>query len=290
MTLFIASLFLPQTLGFVQQEDNAPAVDVSDAGGSAHGKSGLSNIPNLLNTFASRTPSTAPTRRDSPMVLATPPVTPPRSRLISPTDNGMSRQASQDEHLSSLSARLHKVKVDPGAAKPKRNLTIPQSRASSPPAAALVTPRPPFMRSATKTRPAEYVPGEGKKRDHLLLRQTQAFVNPAYSNARYQTFDQDKGNGGLRNAVNAAFTAGRIKKPLWVGLLGREGQRGPLYLAHVLGIPGDEIASATKERIHRDFETRPNIHSLVVDVSDDTARQGYDHYCMCPITSHRSAN
>lgn len=70
------------------------------------------------------------------------------------------------------------------------------------------------------TRPPEYVPGDGKKRDSLSKRNSQAFVNPAYTSARYQTFDQDKGNGGLRNAMNAAFEAGRVKKPLWVGLPG----------------------------------------------------------------------
>lgn len=43
------------------------------------------------------------------------------------------------------------------------------------------------------------------------------------------------------------------------------------------GIPGDEISDITKQKIAKDFEAR--LHSLIVDVSDDTVRQGYDHYC-----------
>lgn len=255
MVNFVAALFLPQTLGFVPTEGPEP-----DAKEKASYQS--FSIPNLLDTFASRAPSNVPTRRDTPISASTPPRTPPRSRLVSP-DEISARSQQDDGGINSLSARLQQVTIDPAGARSRRNinLTIPQSRASSPPAAALVPTRPAFSRSAS-TRPPEHVQGDNVKADNVRKMIPLTPVNPVYSNAKYQTFDQTKGNGSLRNAINAAYNAGIIDQPLWVGLP---------------GIPGDEIDTVTKSKIRKDFEERLN--SLVVDVSDDTARQGYEHYC-----------
>lgn len=217
MTNYVASLFLPQSLGFVQELDET---SVESARERSTAVQNLQSIPHLLDSFASKAPSNAAsTRQETPILSATPPTTPPRSRVLSPTGTQQSR-GSNDEGINSLSARLHRVNVDPNAAKSKRNLAIPQSRASSPPSAALVTPRPPFSRVSSVTRPPEYVAGEDKKKENLSRRKSRVFVNPAYSDARYLTFDQDRGNGGLRNAINAAVQSGRIDQPMWVGLPG----------------------------------------------------------------------
>lgn len=255
MVNFVAALFLPQTLGFVPAEE-------SEADSKQKLPSQYFSIPNLLDTFASRGPSNAPTRRDTPTSATTPPRTPPRSRVVSP-DELSARMQHDDGGINSLSARLQQVNIDPVAARSRRNfnLTIPQSRASSPPAAALVPARPTFSRSAS-TRPPEHASGDEVRKVNVRKVLPQTPANPVYSTAVYQTFDQTKGNGSLRNAINAAYDAGIIEKPLWVGLP---------------GIPGDEIDSVTKSRIRKDFENR--LSSLVVDVSDDTARQGYEHYC-----------
>lgn len=217
MTNFVASLFLPQSLGFVQEVEPTLPEGIKSKSGQ---QQSLQSIPNLLDSFASKVPSNAvPTRQETPMLSPSPPSTPPMRVLSS--DGIQKSKAANDNGLSSLSARLQRVSVDPKAALSKRNLTIPQSRAASPPEGALVTPRPPFMRAVSTTRPPEYVPGEGKKKENLSKRKSRVYVNPAYSEARYMTFDQDRGNGGLRNAVDAAFRSGRTKRPLWVGLPGK---------------------------------------------------------------------
>ena len=269
MTSYVASLFLPQTLGFLssptkeQHQQQASHTPQQQLGSN---KLNPLNIPTLLETLASRNASNSITRHDTPALSPTPPLTPHRGNIASPDQGAAS---TGEDSLGSLSARLSKVKVDPVAAQSRRVLSIPRSQASSPPEAAIVTPRPTFQRTSSKTRPADVedlspvAQCQSKTRSNLSHRKSlSTVINPAYANAPFETFDQDMGNGGLRNAISAAFEAGKIKKPIWVGLP---------------GIPTDEIGSQTLLRIQKDFELRLN--SLIVDVRDDVVNKGYDHFC-----------
>ncbi|KAB8076217.1 glycosyltransferase family 20-domain-containing protein [Aspergillus leporis] len=72
----------------------------------------------------------------------------------------------------------------------------------------------------------------------------------------------EQGNGGLRNAVNAAERAGILSDKMWVG---------------TLGMPTDSLKDETRARIAETLED--DYESLTVFVGDDEFEGHYSHFC-----------
>ncbi|KAE8132498.1 glycosyltransferase family 20-domain-containing protein [Aspergillus pseudotamarii] len=72
----------------------------------------------------------------------------------------------------------------------------------------------------------------------------------------------EQGNGGMRNAVNAAERAGILSDKMWVG---------------TLGMPTDSLKDETRARIGETLED--NYNSLTVFVGDEEFEGHYSHFC-----------
>jgi trehalose 6-phosphate synthase complex regulatory subunit len=135
------------------------------------------------------------------------------------------------------------------------NWKQPTSRAKSPPSASVL------RHDDTKKRVASRVLKAAQKhkaREKLLSMSR----DRKFSHAGWTIEQADIGNGGLKNAVNAASNAGVLKDKLWVG---------------TLGMPTDElddhVRSNIAEKLEDDYDT------LTVFVNDRDFDGHYSHYC-----------
>jgi len=83
-----------------------------------------------------------------------------------------------------------------------------------------------------------------------------------FSKAEWTVEPAESGNGGLRNAVNAAVEARSLEEVTWVG---------------TLGMPTDVLQDATKDSIAE--KLRDEYDSLTVFCKDGDFDGHYNHFC-----------
>lgn len=135
-----------------------------------------------------------------------------------------------------------------------KTLMQPRSRASSPPPASVL--------QHNKTRE------KAEKLGRLGIRQPQLggrseSHDRVFAEAEWTVESSDQGNGGLRNAVNAAIRTGDVEDPIWVG---------------TLGMPTDAL-EGTQRKIDIDEKLASEYNCQVVTCKDSDFDGHYSHYC-----------
>jgi trehalose-6-phosphate synthase len=135
-----------------------------------------------------------------------------------------------------------------------RLFTQPRSRASSPPPADILKHQKTAEKAAALGRAGIRQPQlEGRSESH----------DRVFAHANWNVVPADQGNGGLRNAVNAAERNGNLDDKIWVG---------------TLGMPTDALEGTQQKQ---DIEDRlaTEHDSLTVFCKDSDFDGHYTHYC-----------
>ncbi|EWC46257.1 hypothetical protein DRE_04428 [Drechslerella stenobrocha 248] len=244
MTLFVASLSLPYTINFHVPEKE-------DERGRKQGsgqrppilrvQTGNETTGGLIQSLASRIGSRQPS----------PPPTPP----IKNADEIFFAKAPT-AGIATPGTAVHENAIPP---KLKRALTQPTSRAASPPPRGILeskrgVPAPADQLQAVSGAPRQIpIP----KRKATLTDQSQLFAS-----ADWTVEPAERGNGGLRNAVNAALEAGGVEEVTWVG---------------TVGMPTDALSENIKAAI--EDKLRDEYESLAVFCKDSDFDGHYNHFC-----------
>ncbi|KAI2636103.1 family 20 glycosyltransferase [Xylaria nigripes] len=234
MTVFLASLFLPKTIYFSLPDK--PAAN----GGKAYQRHGASKPP-LLNTRPSLL---------SPHPANTPPLTPTEDgsavdgglflaedcSSVHPSD-GVNNRAPTDKESPTWGGRIYqpksRVKMTPPASILEREKTLPKGEELG-------------QQGSIQTRTSR-----SNSSDSIF-----AYADWCIANA-------DQGNGGLRNATDAAA---------------RDGHNGEITCVGTLGMPTDALeGTQTKQDIHDRLATEYNM--LPVFCSDKNLDGHYLHFC-----------
>ena len=241
MAIFVASLFLPYTINFdAPQKTAAPAPPRRPS--RTDGKA--------LSLFDR--PSTAP------LPVLTPGATTDHERIfILPEQQTFKIALPENKHPCSIAS------VDPFSPAWGKGArwTQPQSRADEPP-------------------PASILRHNGRERTATMMWQAQAKykaqqkVRPPshernFSQSNFTVEQAMLGNGGLRNAVQAAADSGYLKEKTWVG---------------TIGMPTDALTEHVKRSISEKLEN--DFDSLTVYVGDNDFDGHYSHYCKTILWPH----
>ena len=134
-----------------------------------------------------------------------------------------------------------------------RLFTQPKSRASSPPPADILKHNKSIEKAATLGRAGVRQPQVGRSDSH----------DRVFAHADWTVVPADQGNGGLRNAVQAAVRNGKLNDKIWVG---------------TLGMPTDALEDTQQKQ---DIEDRlaTEYDSLTVFCKDSDFDGHYTHYC-----------
>ncbi|GKT89171.1 glycosyltransferase family 20 protein [Colletotrichum tofieldiae] len=232
MTVFIASLFLPKTVHFALPGTPSAATLCAAPGQTS---------PNAPSPTASRVSST-------------------RSATSRPdhTDRGSRRQGPLHErgwlpHIPRGGAQA-RGPVDKGSPKWGARATQPKSRASSPPPAIIAE----HSRTLEKARE---LGRQGVTQPRPLVRSDSH--DRVFAHANWRIMNADQGNGGLRNAAEAAARDGKLGEYTWVG---------------TLGMPTDALeGSQQKQDIEDRLATEHDM--LTVFTSDKDFDGHYSHFC-----------
>ena len=202
------------------------------------------SVPSLIQSLASNLGSKQ----------ATPPPTPPaelagQQFFLKPAPKQSSSNATPGGAVGLA------VPTRPNIA---RQLTQPTSRAGSPPPVSILKARPggrnePDIQAVSGTPRPQYQ----SKRRSSVKDQSEIF-----SKAEWTVEPAESGNGGLRNAVNAAMEAKSLEEVTWVG---------------TLGMPTDVLQESTRTAI--EDKLRDEYDSLTVFCKDSDFDGHYNHYC-----------
>lgn len=131
-----------------------------------------------------------------------------------------------------------------------RKFNQPISKATNPPDSSILS------------RPTSDVPLVERKADDDLDSEEPATPRVLLSDADWVVKSAVQGNGGLRNAIDAAAKAGVVDKKVWVG---------------TLGMPTDSLKEHTRNKIA--LQLREEFDSLAVFVGDSEFEGHYFHFC-----------
>ncbi|KAK4156650.1 glycosyltransferase family 20-domain-containing protein [Chaetomidium leptoderma] len=236
MTVFIASLFLPKTIHFT-----------------------LPGTPPRGSASKKKQPGKKPELERQPSLFQPTNITPP----ITPTDD----KKRDDPFLNEDGLRVHiplgePVVTDGLRAPADRNsptwggrLDQPMSRANSPPPPSLVT------QGRLLQQKAKELGRQGVSQPRSLIRSDSH--DRVFAHANWNVVNADQGNGGLRNAAEAAAREGNLGDYIWVG---------------TLGMPTDALQGTQQLQ---DIEDRlaTEHDMLTVFCSDKDFDGHYSHYC-----------
>ncbi|KOS21167.1 hypothetical protein ESCO_004529 [Escovopsis weberi] len=238
MTIFIASLFLPKTVRF-----NLPG---SPPG---HQRSLSKRYP---KDFPIPKPTSAPLAETQPSLFTPQPdITPPQTPVDVPTspdpfanEDGFRIQFPHSDNSPS----------DKGLEAWGGRPDLPRSRANTPPPADI------FEGGRIKKK-AEELGRLGVLQPKPLVRSESH--DQVFATAQWRVVSADQGNGGLRNAAEAARRNGSLSDYTWVG---------------TLGMPTDAL-EGTQQR--QDIEdTLANEHDMLAVFPSDKDFDGhYTHFC-----------
>lgn len=239
MTVYVVSLFLPNTINF-----NLPT--------STSSSSSRSRRPSALRRSTTRIDHTKKPSLFTPREI-TPPATPIKEDFVDffaqndgtelrphfPKQEGpRSTLAPNDPHSPAWGAG--------------RLFNQPRSRASSPPPADILKHNKIAEKAAALGRAGIRQPQLGRSDSH----------DRVFAHADWTVEPADQGNGGLRNAVQASVRNGHLQDKIWVG---------------TLGMPTDALDTATKTDIADRLATEHD--SLTVFCKDVDFDGCYTHYC-----------
>lgn len=130
----------------------------------------------------------------------------------------------------------------------------PTSRASSPPPASILSHNKTIEKATQLGRAGVRQPQTGEQSETH---------DRVFANAEWTVEPADQGNGGLRNAVDAAVRTGTLHDKLWVG---------------TLGMPTDALED-TQQKQDIEDKLATEHDSLTVFVKDSDFDGHYTHYC-----------
>ncbi|KAI0600266.1 family 20 glycosyltransferase [Biscogniauxia sp. FL1348] len=236
MTVFLASLFLPKTVYF-----NLP---------DGHPSGQRRRRANTKQKKPERPPLELRPSLFTPHPANTPPLTPsddgkPLGDSIFGSEDGLRVHASDDEEF--------RVPADKGSPNWGSRTFQPMSRANSPPPASLLD----YARTMEK---AKELGRQGVRQPRTSRSDSHDRV---FANADWRIVNADQGNGGLRNAAEAA---------------GRDGFAGEFTWVGTLGMPIDALeGTQQKEDIHDRLITEFNMYPVFC--SDKDFDGHYMHFC-----------
>lgn len=247
MTVFIASLFLPKTVHF-----DLPGTPPLVGQGSI--------IPKDKKSKKSRTKSTAATE-EAPSLFKrqddiTPPDTPIEDPITDPFANEDGIRIGSLPTVSSLNTQPLGTKAAPadrGSPTWGARRDQPKSRVSSPPPVLLdddehVNDKAKELHRQGITQPRSSLRSESHDR--------------VFNSAHWRIASADQGNGGLRNAAEAASREGKLGDYTWVG---------------TLGMPTDALEKQQKDDINDRLASEHDM--LTVWCSDKDFDGHYVHFC-----------
>ncbi|KAJ9164842.1 Glycosyltransferase family 20 [Coniochaeta hoffmannii] len=234
MTVFIASLFLPKTIHF-----NLPGTP-----------------PRLSISETEKRPPTAKPKRPvvnrQPSLFPQADITPPES----PTEENYEKDdIFANEELPQFAGVSKKAgaPVDRGSPTWGSRRNQPKSRANSPPSSSLL--------NAELQAKAKEMTRMGITQPHALSRSDSQ--DRVFASADWVVVNADQGNGGLRNAAEAAARDGKLGDYTWVG---------------TLGMPTDALDNTQqKQDIEDTLATEHDM--LTVFCSDKDFDGHYSHFC-----------
>ncbi|PHH49627.1 putative alpha,alpha-trehalose-phosphate synthase [UDP-forming] 106 kDa subunit [Ceratocystis fimbriata CBS 114723] len=235
MTVFIASLFLPKTVHFDlpgTPQNAGPPADHRERKQSRALSQKLSTNPSLFN------------RTDM-----TPPESPVEEALFDPFANEDGFVPYPSTPKASAPAPTDKSSPKWGGRKNQ-----PISRADSPPRALLTE-------AARTLEKAKQLGRQGLTQPRALVRSESH--DRVFAHANWHISNAEQGNGGLRNAAEAARREGRVDDFTWVG---------------TLGMPTDVLEGTQQQQ---DIEDRlaTEHDMLTVWCSDKDFDGHYSHFC-----------
>ncbi|TQB68784.1 hypothetical protein MPDQ_002826 [Monascus purpureus] len=247
MTIFIASLFLPQTVNF--------HVDGHHNSNSLRG----SRYPSFSHfPFSSRFPrDSINTASNTPASLFEPPKVPQ-----TPTLTG-----GKADHEHIFSHAIAETGKKPSEAQLLTDSEFPSPKwgyttsLNQPKPQTTATPSPSILKHADPLFPQPLPTDERTKTVPQLIRQ-EPTREQSFSSAEWTVERAEQGNGGLRNAVRAASDAGYLENQIWVG---------------TLGMPTDALIQDMKDSIAKKMEEEYG--SLTVYVNDSDFDGHYTHFC-----------
>ncbi|KAI1368732.1 family 20 glycosyltransferase [Xylaria arbuscula] len=237
MTIFVASLFLPKTIYF--DLPDAPSQSISKKP-LRPGNPGVSKRPPLdarPSLFTARAPNT-------------PPLTPTEDENavddgLFINEDGLSVNASDNAEF--------RGPADKNSPSWGDRTFQPTSRVDAPPPASILEHEKTFEKAKQLGRQGISQPRTVRSDSH----------DRVFANANWRVVDADQGNGGLRNAAEAAAREGSNEEITWVG---------------TLGMPTDALdGTQQKEDIYDRLATEFNM--LPVFCSDKDFDGHYLHFC-----------
>ncbi|KAI0417563.1 family 20 glycosyltransferase [Xylaria grammica] len=236
MTVFLASLFLPKTIYFNLPE--APA------------RSGKKVLPPGNPGAAKRPPLNLRPSLFTPHPQNTPPLTPTEDGIaiedgLFLNEDGLPVHTSEDVEF--------RAPADKESPSWGGRTFQPMSRANSPPPASILEHEKTFEKAKELGRQGIFQPRTSRSDSH----------DRVFANANWRVVNADQGNGGLRNAAEAAARDGYDGEFTWVG---------------TLGMPADALeGTQQKQDIHDRLATEFNM--LPVFCSDKDFDGHYLHFC-----------
>ncbi|KAK6084292.1 glycosyltransferase family 20 [Seiridium cupressi] len=248
MTIFIASLFLPKTVYF----------KLPDAPTKASKGGRLARQPTAKNVKLNVKTNTRPPLDTRPSLFAphpanTPPRTPTDDEAVVSDDGLFSNEDGVRIHVSDEEGSVDFGPTDKQSPLWGARSNQPKSRASSPPPASLLEHSRTLQKAKELGRQGVVQPRTQRSDSH----------DRVFANANWRIVTSDQGNGGLRNAADAACRDGYDTEYIWVG---------------TLGMPVDALeATQQRDDIHDRLSTEYNM--LTVFPSDRDFDGHYSHFC-----------
>ncbi|KAI0194558.1 family 20 glycosyltransferase [Astrocystis sublimbata] len=236
MTVFIASLFLPKTVYF-NLPDAPPKTSAKVHRPSNHGapkRAPLNTRPSLFAPLPATTPPLTPTEDDSAV-----------EDVLFLNDEGLPVNASKDEEF--------KAPADKPSPSWGGRAFQPTSRAASPPPASILDHEKTFEKAKELGRQGVAQPSMSRSDSH----------DRVFANANWRIVNADQGNGGLRNAAEAAARDGHDGEFTWVG---------------TLGMPTDALGGTQQKNDIRD-RLATEFNMLSVFCKDKDFDGHYLHFC-----------
>lgn len=238
MTVFICSLFLPKTIEF--QLPGTPRASESAARKSQK----IVQTPKPERQQLERQPTS--------LFTAQPDITPPRTPEREPASPDPF--ANEDGFRIQLPDNIGSP-ADKSSPKWGGRANQPKSRASSPPPAVAISEH------ARTLEKARELGRQGIRQPKSLTRSDSH--DRVFASANWKVVNADQGNGGLRNAIEAASRDGHCSEYTWIG---------------TLGMPTDALDNTQqKQDIEDSLATEHDM--LTVFCSDKDFNGHYSHFC-----------
>lgn len=256
MTIFIASLFLPYTVNFHDNDSEDPAGDLTSPPVSNPPSQAVTPAPNAAISLFER-------QNDARKAGLTPGATTDHERIFTSDITKAEQEPSSypfpavpDDANLLTESEAHSPAWGATTA-----LNQPKARPPISPSPSILKHQEPTVSVLEPIRektPLKIEPFRSHPPDKAEDRSRKT----SFSKAEWTVETAEQGNGGLRNAVRSATDAGQLEDKMWVG---------------TLGMATDALSPHTKAAIAEKLEDEYG--SLTVYVSDGDFDGHYTHFC-----------